>query len=101
MVIANFNALLMVGHTGYSLTCNISGADRLNATTTYQWTRYQGGSTQSKAGTNEILNLTPLTMSSVGEYTCNVTIGSTLLSNNIQISAGNNQSIIIPGECKL
>ena len=96
-VTANFNTPLMVGQTGYTLTCDISGAERLNPTITYQWTKYDG-TTQTPVGTNSTLILSPLRFSDIGDYTCDVTIDSTLLNSNIFASADNSPSVIIESE---
>ena len=103
-VTANLNMSLMVEQTGYTLTCDVSGADSLNPTITYQWTKYDG-TTQTQVGTNSTLILSPLGLSDVGDYTCNVTVKSTLLNSNISPSADNLQSVMIQSElnksCKI
>ena len=97
-VTANLTDLLMVGQTGNTLTCDVSGADNLNPTITYQWTR-NDGSTQTRVGTNSnILTLSPLGLSNAGNYTCSTTVNSTLLNNDIITSSGNTQSVMIQGE---
>ena len=81
MVTANLNAPLMVGQTGYTLTCDVSGADNLTPMITYKWTR-NDGSTQIQVGTNSnTLTLSPLRLSNAGDYTCSATINSVLLNN--------------------
>ena len=83
MVSANLNAPLMVGQTGNSLTCDVSGADNLNPMITYQWTR-NDGSTQTPVGTNSnTLTLSPLRLSDAGDYNCSVNISSNLLNSPI------------------
>ena len=95
IVTANFNASLMVGQTDNTLTCDISGANSLNPTITYQWTR--NGETIPD-GSSRTLNLSPLRLSHAGGYICHVTVSSILLSNNISVSSGSNQSVIIQSE---
>ena len=95
MVTANLNTPLMVGQTGYTLTCDVSGAERLNPTIAYQWTR-NDGSTQTQIGTNSnVLFFSTIRLSdaSAGDYTCSVTVGSNLLNNGITASAA--RSVII------
>ena len=88
----------MVGQTDNTLTCDVSGADNLNPMITYQWTR-NDGSTQTPVGTNSnALSLSPLRLSNAGDYTCSVTVSSTLLSNDIITSPGNPQRVMIQSE---
>ena len=88
----------MVGQTGNTLTCDVSGADNLNPTITYQWTR-NDGSTQTPVGTSSnTLSLSPLRLSNAGDYTCNATVSSTLLNDDIPASADNTQRVTIQSE---
>ena len=75
----------MVGQTGNTLTCDVSGADNLNPTII--WIR--NGSTQIDIGDSGTLS--PLRLSDAGNYSCNVT--STLLSS--PVAASNSQRVII------
>ena len=93
MVTTNLNESLMVGQIGNTLTCDVSGADNLNPTITYQWSRNNGEIRDSNART---LNLSPLRLSSAGDYTCNCTVSSILL--NDPVSAGNTQRVMIQSE---
>ena len=64
----------------YPLTCTVTGADRLNPTVTYQWfknTAVVSGETQST------LSFSSLSLSDAGQYRCDVTVSSTLLSQSI------------------
>ena len=94
IVTANFDTPLMVGQTGNTLTCGVSGDEKLNLTITFQWTRYNG-STSIHVGTElmKSLPLSPLRLSDAGHYSCSVTGISTLLNN--PVTAENNQSVII------
>ena len=95
IVTANLNAPLMVGQTGYTLTCDVSGADSLNPTINYQWTR---NDERVPDGSSRTLNLPSLSLSTAGDYTCNVTINSTLLTSAIPASAGTFQRVEIQSE---
>ena len=87
-----------MGQTGNTLTCDVSGADNLNPTITYQWTR-NDGSTQTPVGTNSnTLTLSPLRLSDAGDYNCSVTVSSNFLNNNIITSSNNTQSVMIQSE---
>ena len=100
MVTANLNAPLTVGQTGNTLICDVSGADNLSPTITYQWTR-NDGSTQTPVGTNSntlTLSEAPLRLSNSGDYTCTATVRSTLLNNDIIMSSGNTQRVMIQSE---
>ena len=82
----------MVGQTGYTLTCDIFGADNLNPMITW----IKNGSTQLQLGDSRTLTFTPLRLSDAGNYSCRIT--STLLNDQVT-TARNNQSVII--QCKL
>ena len=96
-VTSNLNTPLMVGQTDNILTCDVSGADNLNPTIAYLWTR-NDGHTQTQVGTNSNLTLSSLRFSHVGDYTCNVTVNSTLLNSNISTSSDNSQRVMIQSE---
>ena len=78
------NAPLMVGQTGFTLTCDVSGTHNLNnPTIAYQWTR-NDRTTRTQIGPNPNMFILPsLRLSSAGDYNCHVTVQSFLLSNNI------------------
>ena len=98
MVTANqFKSPLMVGQTGNTLTCNVSGVNMLSPTIIYQWTR-SGEAVTAADGSSSTLNLSPLQLSHAGDYICHVTVSSNLLSNNISVSSGSNLSVIIQSE---
>ena len=85
VIAASLNsAPLMVGQTGFTLACNVSGIHNLNyPTIVYQWTR-NDRATQTQIGPNSnMFILPPLRLSSAGDYNCCVTVQSSLLSNNI------------------
>ena len=67
----------MVGSM-YSLTCIVTGAERLtDSTIAYQW--FKDGETVTEE-TSETLSFTSLTLSDAGSYTCQATVTSSLLS---------------------
>ena len=82
----------MVGQTDNTLTCGVSGADNLDPTTTYLWTR-DGGKEVSCLST---LPLSPIGLSDAGNYTCHATVNSDLLTNGITMST--NQIVMVQGE---
>ena len=82
----------------YQLTCSVSGADNLNPTTTYRWTR-SSGSGQTQVGTNSnTLSFTPLELSNAASYVCEVTISSNYLTGDIVEKNINPQNISIQSE---
>ena len=87
----------MVEQTDYTLTCDVSGTDRLNPTIDYQWTR-NDSTTQIQVGNSSNLPLPSLTLSSGGEYSCCVTVGSALLSSKIEASTVTPQRVEIQSE---
>ena len=67
----------------YQLTCSVSGAENLNPTTTYRWTK-NSGSGQTQVGINSnTLSFTPLQLADAARYVCGVTISSSYLINDI------------------
>ena len=64
----------------YSLTCTVTGADRLNATITYQWLK---DNTVVSGETQSTLSFSSLSLSDAGQYRCDVTVSSTLLRDSI------------------
>ena len=82
----------MVGQTGNTLTCDVSGADSLNPTITYQWTR-NNGITQTPVGNSRVLTLSPVRLSNAGDYNCSVTVNSNFLNSPILNSVGNLQRV--------
>ena len=95
MVTANLNEPLMVGQTGNTLTCGVSGANNLNPMITYQWTR---NDQPVPGATSNTFNFSPLRLSQAGVYTCRATVGSSLLSRDINVNAGNTQTVTIQSE---
>ena len=67
----------------YRLICDVSGAENLNPTTTYRWTRNSGsGQTQVGANSNT-LSFTPLRLADAASYVCEVTVSSNYLASDI------------------
>ena len=78
----------MLGESGFTLTCCVIGADRLNPFIIYQWTKDNGTQTQIQDGSNpRTVSFHPLRVSDAGRYTCQATISSASLSNDIVWSA--------------
>ena len=67
----------------YALLCGVLGADKLNPTVTYLWTRSNG---QIMANTSA-LHFHSLQLSDAGEYTCRVTVRSPYLFNEVIATA--------------
>ena len=67
----------------YQLACSVSGAENLNAVTTYSWTK-NSGSGQTQVGvSSSTLSFTPLRLSDAASYVCEVTIRSSYLASDI------------------
>ena len=75
----------------YSLTCTVTGADRLNTTITYQWFK---DNTMVSGETQSTLSFSSLSLSDAGQYRCDVTVSSTLLSQSI-INMSNTQDLTL------
>ena len=89
----------MLGQNGYSLICNVSGAENLSPSITYQWTKNNGTQTQTiqVGGTDfRFLSFSPLRLSDAGQYTCQATISSPYLNNDIIVM--NSQDIMLQSE---
>ena len=77
----------ILGQSGYSLTCGANGAENLNSSITYQWTKNNGAQTQMVTGTNsKTLTFSRLLPSDTGLYSCNVTIHSAYVSSVLHAS---------------
>ena len=79
----------MLGQTDFTLTCEISGADNLRPIIDYQWTTSDGTPTPIRVGDNHrVLSFSqPLSLCDAGQYTCQVTIMSNLLNNDIRATS--------------
>ena len=76
----------MLGQNGYSLTCGVNGAENLNPIITYQWIKNNGTQSQIQVGGNlKVLSFSPLSLSDAGQYTCQATVSSPYLIDNITI----------------
>ena len=74
----------MLGQNGYSLSCGVTGADNLNPSIAYEWTKKNGTETQLQTGSDaDVVPFSLLRLSDAGEYSCRVTISSSYLSNDI------------------
>ena len=82
----------MLGQNGYSLTCVVNGAENLNAV--YQWTKNNGTQTQIQVGADPaVLSFSSLKLSNAGQYTCNVTVSSLHLNNDITMKGSEDVTI--------
>jgi hypothetical protein len=68
----------------YSLTCTVSGADRLDYMASYQW-RKDGNVLVGE--TAVALSFSPFRLLHAGQYTCEVTVGNTMFSITREIVA--------------
>ena len=82
----------------YSLTCNISLAENLNATITYRWIKNNGTQMYYVVGTNsKILSFSSLQLSDAGKYFCEVIINSHLLRSAIN-ETSKHFEVHVPGK---
>ena len=96
-VMVTADGALVLGQNGYMLICSVSGAENLNPTITYQWTRNNG--TQTQVGTNSnTLSFSPLRLSDVGQYTCEVTISSSFLNSEITMDSSDSRTLALQSE---
>ena len=67
---------------GYSLICSVNGAENLNPSISYQWTKNNGTQIQMQTGNDpQVLSFSLFRLSDVGEYTCLATISSSYLND--------------------
>ena len=87
----------MAGQSGYSLECNAKGtAEIFISSITYQWTKNNGDHDQIIPGNRanpEVLSFSPLKTSNGGRYTCQVTISSFFLDDDITIMDSRNVTV--------
>ena len=82
----------------YQLTCSVSGAENLNPTFTYQWTK--NNDTRTQFGTNSsTLSFIPLRLSDAASYVCEVIISSVYLAGDIVAMNVDPQDVRIQSEC--
>ena len=75
-----------MGQSGYSLMCGVTGAENLNPSVSYQWTKNNGTLTQIQVGADpSVLSFSPLRLSDAGRYTCQATVSSPYLSSDITV----------------
>ena len=80
----------------YSLTCTVTGAERLTGSTiTYQW--FKDGVMVS-GQTMETFSFTPLSFSDAGRYTCQATVMSSLLSGPVTNTSSNSVNVTLTCE---
>ena len=86
----------MLGQSGYSLTCDVTGDENLSSTRTYQW-NMDNGNSQTQVGTNSnSLFFSSLSLSDAGRYTCSVTVSSPYLNSNVMSS--NSEDVMLESE---
>ena len=77
---------LILGQSGYSLACNVTGVENLNPSITYQWTKDNGTQTQIQTGADPgVLSFSPLRFSDAGQYTCQATVSPHYLNSDITV----------------
>ena len=87
---------LSVGHTGFFLTCQVSGTGNLNSPTlTSQWWQ-NGGVVSGQQG--DAISLSPLILSDAGQYTCSVSVSSSSLSSTVTVNSTNIVTVVVRSE---
>jgi hypothetical protein len=64
---------MVLGQSGYSLTCDVTVTKTANPSIAYQWTKNSGTQT-IQVGTARVLSFSPLSLSDAGQYTCQATV---------------------------
>ena len=94
------NKTPVLGQDGYSLTCEVTGAENLNPSITYQWTKIEDTDheIQFDIGNNSnILFFDSLSYLDAGVYICQVDVNSDFLNENISFNSSLSISIY-PGK---
>ena len=89
----------MLVQSGYSLTCTVNEAEHLNVSITYQWTKNNGTQTQlirKNEADPRVLSFSSLRLSDAGWYTCQATVSSPYLNNDITMM--DTQDVILQSE---
>ena len=87
----------MLGQSDYSLTCGVTGAENLDPSITYQWTKNNGTLTQIQVGADpRVLSFSSLRFADAGRYTCQATVSSPYLNNDITMT--DSQDITLQSE---
>ena len=82
----------------YTLTCSVSRVENFNPIIAYQWTKNNG--TEIQVGTNSnTLSFSPLRLTDVGRYTCEVTISSLFLNSDITMPSSDSRTLALQSEC--
>ena len=76
----------ILGQSGFSLTCGVNGAEDLNPSITYQWTKTNGTQTQMVGTDSKTLSFSLLLPSDAGLYSCSVAILSAYVSSVLHAS---------------
>jgi hypothetical protein len=78
------HGIVSIGGHGFSLSCVVSGAENLNPTVTYNWIKNNG--TRILVGSNRsILSFPSLRLSDAGQYSCQATIISPYLRDDLNV----------------
>ena len=67
----------------YSLTCDVSGAERLHPNITYQWIKNNSDAQMQVGNDSKSLFFSSLTLSDAGVYSCQISIQSPYISKEI------------------
>ena len=76
----------ILGQSGFTLTCTVNGAENLNSTVIFRWTKNNGSHNIISENDSRSLTFSPLKLSDAGQYMCQATVSSPYLSNNITVT---------------
>ena len=78
----------------YTIMCNVLGADNLNSTLTYKWTKSNSSQTLCVLTTNHALfNFSPIKVSDAGNYSCKVNVSSSYLKESVVVVNSNSKHL--------
>ena len=81
----------------YTLSCSVSGDEKLESSVTYQWMRYNDVIETQLVANSENFSLFSLYLSDSGNYSCSIVVRSSYLDNSITANS-NLVSIILQGK---
>ena len=82
----------------HSLNCSQSGAENIDPTITYEWSKDINGK-ETVVGNTSTLHFSHLNLSDAAKYTCTVTVNSSYLNEGNGIVNQSTISLKLPSKC--